>query len=159
HDNVRSLSYAKIMQSHAVTTAPNLPYAPWQTRPPSCRVGTAHREYHLYSPTVKPGLLRHTLPPDCHWHAARAVESLLTIKLRIKRNRRRLKVDLFHKGRCLRRAMLAIHPRILPFHAQRPLISDVVQRDNDLFELDISVPQRPEIPKSPRICEGRVAAE
>src|SRR5262249_4908726 len=59
----------------------------------------------------------------------------------------------------LGRAVFAVHARIFPFDAQRALIADVVEGDDDVFEFDIAVAERAEIPEAARIGKGDVAAE
>src|SRR5439155_1415661 len=88
-----------------------------------------------------------------------AFSSTSPIKLRIKRDRTRFEIDLLHKRARFGRAVLAVHSRIFPLDAQRALIADVVQRDDDLFEVDVAVAERAEIPEAARVGEIDVATE
>src|SRR3954447_13659927 len=85
-----------------------------------------------------------------------ATECWLPIKLRIKRNRARLEVDLLHERRRLGGAVFAVHSRIFPLDTQGSLIPHVVQRNDDVFEIDIPVAERAEIPVPPWIGERDV---
>ncbi len=49
--------------------------------------------------------------------------------------------------------MLAVHPAVFPFDRQRPLVADVVERDDDFLEVDVAVPDRAEVPEAARIGE------
>src|ERR1044072_2350611 len=51
------------------------------------------------------------------------------------------------------RAVDAIHAAIFPFQRKRTAIANVVQRDDAVLELNVAVPERAEIPKTPRIGE------
>src|SRR4051812_3744652 len=83
----------------------------------------------------------------------------LPIELGIKRNRGRLEVHLLHERRRLRGPVFAVHPAVLPLDGERPLVADVVERDDDLFEVDVAVAEAAEVPVPPRVREGHVPAE
>src|SRR5688572_12318937 len=55
--------------------------------------------------------------------------------------------------------MFAVHADVLPLHRERALVVHVVQRDNDLLEIDVTPTDRAEIPETARIAEVRVTAK
>ncbi len=57
------------------------------------------------------------------------------------------------------RAVLAVHAAVLPLDTERALIVHVVERDDDIFELDVAVAQRAEVPEPARVAEVHVAAK
>jgi hypothetical protein len=65
--------------------------------------------------------------------------STLPIKLRIKRDFRGLEIDGSHKCSRFSRAVFSVHPAVFPFDAERALIADVVERNDDVFEFDIAM--------------------
>jgi hypothetical protein len=42
--------------------------------------------------------------------------------------------------------VLAVHAAVLPLDAQRALVADVVERDDDVLELDVAVAEAAEVP-------------
>src|SRR4051812_33874548 len=55
--------------------------------------------------------------------------------------------------------MDAIHPDVLPFDGERAGVPDIVQGDHDVLELNVSVPERTEIPVARGVAETDVSAE
>src|SRR5690606_23154436 len=104
-----------------------------------------------------PGFRRLKLLPEASGMYGRP--AALPVELRVEGDSAGREVDPLHEGRRLARAVLAIHARVLPFHAQRAAIPHVVQRDDDLLEVHVPVAQRAEIPVPPRVGERRVPAE
>src|SRR5687768_11460202 len=93
-------------------------------------------------------------------HAATRYSLLiLLLKLRVEGDCARREIDLPDKGRRFCRTVHAIHPAVLPFDAKRSAIANVVQRDDDVLELDVAVTKRAKIPEPPRIPEIHVPAE
>src|SRR5688572_15310932 len=84
---------------------------------------------------------------------------ILLFKLRVEGDRARREINLPDKGRRFSRTMHAIHPAVLPFDAERSAITNIVQRDDDVLELDVAVTERAKIPEPPRITEIHVPAE
>src|SRR5437870_3702650 len=81
------------------------------------------------------------------------------IKLRIKRNRAGFEVELLDELAGLGGPVLAVHAAVFPFNAERALVADVVEGDNDFFELDVTVAEGAEIPVAARVGERDVAAK
>ena len=55
--------------------------------------------------------------------------------------------------------MHAIHANVFPFNGQGAFVADVIERNDDLFEVDIAVAERSEIPIAAMIAEFRVATK
>ncbi len=55
--------------------------------------------------------------------------------------------------------MLAVHADVLPLDRKRALVIDLVERADDLLEVDAAASQRAEFPEAARIAELGVAAE
>src|SRR5690606_40599964 len=47
----------------------------------------------------------------------------------------------------------------LPLDRQRPVVADVVERHDDLFEVDVAAADAAEVPVAARVAEGGVAPE
>src|SRR5438552_11018932 len=89
----------------------------------------------------------------------RVVMHNLPIELRVKRDRRRFEIDLPDKLARLLRSVFAVHAGVFPFDRQRALVPDIVEGDDDFFEVNIAVAEGAEVPVSARISEGRMPAE
>jgi hypothetical protein len=48
---------------------------------------------------------------------------------------------------------------VLPLDRERALVADVVERDDDLLEVDVAAADAAEVPVAARVAERRVAAE
>src|SRR5689334_8349924 len=83
----------------------------------------------------------------------------LFLKRRIERHRARLEAQLLNERTSLRSAVLAIHADVFPLDAERSLITYVVQRNNDLLEVDVAVTETAEIPVASRVAEVGVPTE
>ncbi len=88
-----------------------------------------------------------------------AVSSFFPLKCRVKRHSTGSKIIGTHISARFGRAMDAVHAAVFPFHRKRAAIADVVQRDDDVLEVDVAVAERTKIPIAPAIGEIRVAAE
>ena len=55
--------------------------------------------------------------------------------------------------------MKAIHATVLPLDGKRPGVSDVVQGNDNFFEIGVASAYRTKIPMSPWVGKGRVTAE
>ena len=55
--------------------------------------------------------------------------------------------------------MFAVHPAVFPFNGERAGVLDIVQRDDDLLEVDVAAAGGAEIPVAGRVGECGVAAE
>ena len=56
-------------------------------------------------------------------------------------------------------AVHAIHANVFPLDRERPAITDIVERNDDLFELNVAVPDGPKIPIAAMITEIGVTAK
>jgi hypothetical protein len=86
-------------------------------------------------------------------------DNSLLCKRRIKRRLIRREIQFADERAAFRRAVDAVQAAVFPFHRERAAIADVVQRDDDLFKIDIAATERTEIPEAARVREIRVAAE
>ena len=89
----------------------------------------------------------------------RRVTGLLFIKLRVEDDGAGLEIHPTHERRRFGRTVFAIHPAVFPFHRQRAGIADIVERDDDVLELDVTVAERAEIPIPARIGKRNMTAE
>ncbi len=55
--------------------------------------------------------------------------------------------------------MDAIHPNVFPFDRERTRVGDIIERDDDIFKMDVAVPDRTKIPITPVISEVGVTAK
>jgi hypothetical protein len=55
--------------------------------------------------------------------------------------------------------MHAIHADVFPLDGERALVTDVVQGDDDFFEIDVAATNGTEVPLAARVAERGVAAE
>jgi hypothetical protein len=53
----------------------------------------------------------------------------------------------------------AVHAHVLPLDGERALVADVVERDDDLLEVDVAAADAAEVPVAARVAEVGVAAE
>src|SRR5690242_19807847 len=83
----------------------------------------------------------------------------LLLKRRVECHRARFETQLLDKRACLGRAVLAVHTYVFPLDAQRALVADVIQRDDDFLEVDVAVAEAAEIPVTARVAEVRMSAE
>ena len=60
----------------------------------------------------------------------------LVVKCRIERDVRRFKVVRFDCSARFASTMFAVHSTILPFNRQRPIVTDAVERSNDLLKVN-----------------------
>src|SRR4051812_31521234 len=95
-----------------------------------------------------------------YWLLATFFDSLLfLVELGVERQGARGEIDFAHECRGFAGSVHPIHPAVLPLDTERAPIPDIVQRDDNVLELDIPVPQRPKIPVAPRLAEADVPAE
>src|SRR4051794_32364909 len=71
----------------------------------------------------------------------------------VKRLFRGREIDTLDQFQGFGGAALTLHPAVFPFHRERPLIADLVERANNLLEVDAAAPRRNEIPAAPTISE------
>ena len=55
--------------------------------------------------------------------------------------------------------MHAIHANVLPFDRERPLVADVIERNDDVLELNVAVADRPKIPVASVVPEVGMTTE
>ena len=55
--------------------------------------------------------------------------------------------------------MLSVHAAVFPFDAQRSLITDIVQCDDDPLKVDVAMSRRAEIPITAVIGKGGMTPE
>ena len=72
---------------------------------------------------------------------------------------RRLEIDLFNEGTRFACSMFTVHRAVFPLNGQRPLITDIVQSTDNLFETNPSASHTTEIPEAAGIAESGMAAE
>src|SRR5207249_652183 len=81
------------------------------------------------------------------------------VERRVEGDRAAGEVELAQEGARLGDAVLAIHADVLPLHRERAGVADVVERDDDLLEIDVTAANRAEIPEAAGVTEAGVAAE
>src|SRR5437762_1199711 len=84
---------------------------------------------------------------------------LLLLEGRVEGLRRGGEVHLLDEGCRLGRAVRAIHAAIFPFHRERALVADAVERADDCLELHAAPAQRAEVPAAPRVAEVEMRAQ
>src|SRR6516164_25937 len=104
-------------------------------------------------------LISHSAPGPGALQLTPAHTSFLLFKRRVERRSARGKIIGLHISARLRCSMDSVHSGVLPFDRERATVSDVVQRDNDLFETDVAVANRTEIPVPAIIAKIGVAAK
>src|SRR5262245_21829095 len=57
------------------------------------------------------------------------------------------------------RAVLAVHPRVVPVHRQWAVVADLVQPADDRRPVDPAVARGTELPAGPRVAAGPVARQ
>src|SRR5262249_22273966 len=72
--------------------------------------------------------------------------SFLLFKRRVERSSARGEIIGLHIPARLRCSIDPVHSDVLPLDRERTPVSDVVQRDDDLFEMDVAVANRTKIP-------------
>ena len=68
---------------------------------------------------------------------------------------RRLEIDLFNEGTRFACSMFTVHRAVFPLNGQRPLITDIVQSTDNLFETNPSASHTTEIPEAAGIAKFR----
>ena len=72
---------------------------------------------------------------------------------------RRLEIHLLNKLAGFAGSMFTVHRAVFPLNGQRPLITDIVQSTDNLFETNPSASHTTEIPETAGITESGMAAE
>ena len=70
-----------------------------------------------------------------------------------------LEVDLLDKFTGFAGSVFTVHGTIFPFNRKRTLITDGIQRPNNLFEVDATSTQTAEVPVTARIAERHMPAK
>lgn len=92
-------------------------------------------------------------------HGFFGVEQASIFKCRIERDIGRFKVVGFDCGARFTSAVLAIHAAVLPFNRQRSIVSDAIERSDNLFKVDTPAANRSKVPISFAISEIKMSAE
>src|SRR5207249_4555175 len=87
------------------------------------------------------------------------LEKLSAIKLGIERDLRRGEVNLLDERGGFGGAVFSIHSGVLPFDAQGALVVDVVEGDDDFFEVDVAVTEGAEVPVATGIRKRGMTTE
>src|SRR6056297_313485 len=77
----------------------------------------------------------------------------------VKSNVRRLKINFLNKLRCLFCTNFPVHSGVFPFDRQGACITNVIECPDDIFKMDLSPAQAPEIPVAPVVTKFCMAAE
>src|SRR5690606_35157833 len=87
------------------------------------------------------------------------LEAISPIELGVESDVRWLEVEALDVSAGLGGAVLAVHAAVFPFDAQRALVLDVVEGDDDLFEVDVAEADGAEVPVAASVGEAGVPAE
>src|SRR3989344_5848353 len=83
----------------------------------------------------------------------------ILVKLRVEGNGTGWEIHPVHELAGLASTVFAIHLSVLPLNRERAVIMDIVESTDDLSEIDTTVTQAAEIPRTARVAEADVSAE
>src|SRR5688572_24142735 len=90
---------------------------------------------------------------------ATAASLILLVEGGVEREGAAGEIEFAQERRGLRGAVDAVHADVLPFNGEWSAVANVVQCDNDFFEVDVSAADRAEIPLTAGIAERGVSTE